>query len=294
MLQTYREYRKEMEAGMPDKIRVDFSQPITPEILGREFSDAWKERYGRELVDWAETLNAHRHEFQRVADTVSKVVIPTYNRLKESGIIEAAARTATEVADVTRRAAERQEMMKSLVAPLAHDFLPSQSTWPRRGPQLPDRESEMDALAERVAEKLYAKMTTPITNAQVRVKPIDDSDRENIRSLTMVEPGKSDRHIIVINENYEEPLIVGREQKSWDILFRVAEGERIGYSTVKDQVDYLTTNRRCKLYTTTKYPLCKILLSVGGLVVAGVDLKIIGGKAYKQRVAKAVAAKMTT
>lgn len=294
MSQTYGEYRKQMEAGMPEKIRVDFSQPITPEVLGREFSAAWKERYGQELVDWAETLDAHRHEFQQVADALSEVVTPVINRLEQSGVIDAVSRANAAVAEMAKEVAERQEMVRSLVTPLAHDYLPSQPTLSGHGMHPIDRESEMETLADRVAEKLYERMSASAAAVSRQAPPTHYQRSGTIQSLVLVESGKSDRYIIVINECYEKPLVVGRKQKAWDMLFRVAEGERIKYSTVKDQVDYLTVNRRCRLYTATQYPLCKILESVGDLVKAGVNLEIISDKAYKQRVAKVTRAKTTT
>lgn len=294
MGKTYGEYLKEMRAGMPDKIRVDFSQPITPEVLGREFGDAWKERYGREIVNWAATLNTHRKEFQRVADTVSRAVMPTLNSLRESGVFETVARTGAAMAEVAKEAVERQEMMKSLVAPLAHDYLPSRSAWPHLGTHQVDREAEMDALAERVAEKLWAKMMSGQTIGPRRGATAAIVRPGTIESITLVRPNDGDRYTVVINDIYDETLTVDRRQKAWDILFRVAEEERIEYASAKSHVDYLTTNRQCKLYTATGYPLRKILICSGGIVKPGIPMKIISEKASKQRLARAIAAKVTT
>lgn len=285
MGQTHREYLKEMRAGMPENIRVDFSQPITPEVLGREFSDAWKERYGGELKNRAETLDAHRHEFLRVAETVSKVVMPTFEGLKRSGVFEALEKAS----QMAKEAAERRERMKSLIAPLAHEVLPIPPLRPVRATPVLDRESEMDALADRVAEKLYAKMMASGAKGPRRRVTVRNVRSQKIETIVLVRPNSGDRYAIVINEAYDQALTVNRRHRAWNVLFRVAEEERIESSSAKSQVDFLSTNRRCRLYTKTGYSLCKILISVGNLVKPGIPMKIIGEKAYRQRLAKMLA-----
>lgn len=285
MGQTYGEYLKEMKAGMPDTIRLDLGHPITAEVIGREFGDAWKDLYGDKLESWAKTLEAHRADFQRMA----KVAADAINR--------------PAMLDALKDVAACQQRIKEVITPIAGNLIPVRAEpftfAPRTRPaaNYPSRDLETDTFAELVAEKLYAKMVSrgsALVPKSARPAPSARRGKSPIESIVLVQQPKSSRYLVVLNDEYDRAIPVDGDQKAWGFLFRIIEGERMKYDENRSHVDYLTTNRRSKIYAASGLGLTKFLGCESGLVKVLIKGSVISEKAYKQRLrATATKSKVT-
>ena len=121
------------------------------------------------------------------------------------------------------------------------------------------------------------------------VKPSSTLSLKNegpIRKLELIKPKMGNRFKIVINDDYENPIHADKAKSSWDLLFRVAEENLTEAEGHKSSLDYLNTNKGCRLYTKTGYQLTKILKVEDGYILSAIEIKIITEKAYQQRANK--------
>lgn len=109
---------------------------------------------------------------------------------------------------------------------------------------------------------------------------------DTINSLTCVRPAHNQgTYIIVVNDDYGCPIEVSRAIETWDLLFRVAEGEKIPFDQkFKQNIDYLNCNRSNKLYKETGLSLTKIIGRKGKNLVPIIQLLVVTEKAYQRRV----------
>lgn len=107
-----------------------------------------------------------------------------------------------------------------------------------------------------------------------------------IQKLEVVEPKAGNKFKIVVNHDYENPIHADKVKPSWDLLFRVAGENLTEADGHKSSLDYLNTNKGCRLYTKTGYQLTKILKVENGYILPAIEIKIITEKAFQQRANK--------
>lgn len=113
---------------------------------------------------------------------------------------------------------------------------------------------------------------------------------KTIKEMVCVQPkNDSSDFWIIVNANYSKPLRVSKNIKCWDLLFRIAEGEKIPFD--KNFTDYFNSNDKNKIYTQTGLSLTKVFRSGGKEITAdNVKIKIISSKAFKTQSNKQVPA----
>lgn len=110
---------------------------------------------------------------------------------------------------------------------------------------------------------------------------------KTIDKIVIVKPKSGNRFKIIINDDYHQrPLDGDRAKPSWNLLFRVADGDLIEEQEYKSSFDFFNSNEKCRLYTQTGYPKTKILKRESGYIRPAVEMAIITEKAYKQRCKK--------
>ena len=107
-----------------------------------------------------------------------------------------------------------------------------------------------------------------------------------IKKLELVKPKTGNKFKVVINEDYLNPIQGDRAIPSWDLLFRVAEGDMVDAENHKNAIDYFNSNKKCRLYTKTGHDRTKILKVEGGYISPAIEIKIITEKAFQQRANK--------
>jgi len=107
-----------------------------------------------------------------------------------------------------------------------------------------------------------------------------------IEKLDIVKPKNGDKFLVVVNDDYQNPIKVDKAKPSWEMLFMVAEEEELEGKNYKASLEYFNTNRRCKLYTQTGCSLTKIF-KTEYYIVPMIPIEMIGDKAFKQRQNKA-------
>ncbi|MBU2539564.1 hypothetical protein KJ786_00150 [Patescibacteria group bacterium] len=108
-----------------------------------------------------------------------------------------------------------------------------------------------------------------------------------IDKIIIVKPKDGNRFKIIINDDYHQrPLDGDMAKPSWNLLFRVADGDLIEDQEYKSSFDFFNSNEKCRLYTQTGYPKTKILKRESGYIKPAVKMEIITEKAYKQRCKK--------
>jgi hypothetical protein len=107
-----------------------------------------------------------------------------------------------------------------------------------------------------------------------------------IKKLKLVKPKSGNKFKVVINEDYLNPIQGDRAISSWDLLFRIAEGDMIDAENHKSTIDYFNFNEKCQLYTKTGHTVTKILKVEGGYISPAVEMGIITEKAFQQRANK--------
>lgn len=116
-------------------------------------------------------------------------------------------------------------------------------------------------------------------------KKLIEENGQPISSLEIVEPDKSLRYIVVINNQYDKPTSV--RGKSWTFLQKVTNGNGVPITKLnKSYKDYFNSNERCKLYTIGNYRKTKIISERDGMFVAAIPIKIISNKSYQTKLNK--------
>ena len=112
-------------------------------------------------------------------------------------------------------------------------------------------------------------------------------NNNTIQDLALVVSDNSSRYLIVVDGDFENTIEVDGTMPTWKILLRIAEGEKVQYQfSHKSAIDYLNSNRHCKIYVSSEKELTKILKVVDGYIRPGIGLTTISEKAYKQRLRK--------
>ncbi|MBI3335676.1 MAG: hypothetical protein HY001_04215 [Candidatus Portnoybacteria bacterium] len=107
-----------------------------------------------------------------------------------------------------------------------------------------------------------------------------------IKKLELVKPRTGNKFKVVINEDYLNPIYGDRAISSWDLLFRIAEGDIVDADNHKNAIDYFNFNEKCQLYTKTGHTVTKILKVEGGYISPAIEIEIITEKAFQQRANK--------
>jgi len=108
-----------------------------------------------------------------------------------------------------------------------------------------------------------------------------------IKKLELVRPRSGNKFKVVINEDYLSPVQADKAISSWDLLFRIAEGEDIiDADHHKNAIDYFNFNKKCRLYIKTGHSITKILKVEGGYISPAIEIKMITEKAFQQRANK--------
>lgn len=145
---------------------------------------------------------------------------------------------------------------------------------------IPDVE---DIRIETDRERIYSSLATLKEELKIR----QQSEAQPISSLICVKPNESQNtYKLILNNDYANTLNADRAKPSWDLLFKVADGDSIRSNQHKASLDYLNTNDSCKLYSQTGHTLTKILKSEDGYIVPAIMINVITEKAYQQRLKK--------
>lgn len=121
----------------------------------------------------------------------------------------------------------------------------------------------------------------------VKQAPAHSSENKGpIKKLVLVKPKSGNKFKIVINEDYLSSIYGDRAKPSWDLLFRIAEGDIADAENHKNAIDYFNFNKKCQLYAKTGYSLTKILKVEGGYISPAIEMGIITEKAFRQRANK--------
>ena len=107
-----------------------------------------------------------------------------------------------------------------------------------------------------------------------------------IKKLELVKPKAGNKFKVVINEDYRNPIDSDKAISSWDLLFRVAEGDIIDADNHKNTIDYFNFNEKRQLYTTQGHSVTKVLKVEGGYISPAIEIKMITEKAFQQRANK--------
>ena len=121
------------------------------------------------------------------------------------------------------------------------------------------------------------------------VKPsptLSSKNKDPIKKLELVKPKAGNKFKVVINEDYRNPIDSDKAISSWDLLFRVAEGDIIDADNHKNTIDYFNFNEKCQLYTKTGHSVTKVLKVEGGYISPAIEIKMITEKAFQQRANK--------
>jgi hypothetical protein len=134
----------------------------------------------------------------------------------------------------------------------------------------------LEIQTENLTEKLLA-----IKGRSTKDNP---ANHKQIGNLVLVDL-RSESYKIVINDQYLKSISVTRHpDKTWDLLFRLAEGEKIAYTQGhKSAIDFLNSNKECKLYSNTGCKLTEIFGRENGQLVLRVSHDIISPKAFETR-----------
>ena len=118
-----------------------------------------------------------------------------------------------------------------------------------------------------------------------REKKKKEEEVKIIKIITCVRLNKSQhKYLIIFNKNYNDYLEVDKIKDAWDLLFRVAERERITINKkYKNNIDFLNLNPKCKLYTKTGHNPTKILKVDGTIIIPNIPIDLISEQAYKLR-----------
>ena len=107
-----------------------------------------------------------------------------------------------------------------------------------------------------------------------------------IKKLELVKPKAGNKFKVVINEDYLNPIYGDKAISSWDLLFRIAEGDIVDADNHKNAIDYFNFNEKCQLYTKTGHSVTKVLKVEGGYISPAIEIKMITEKAFQQRANK--------
>lgn len=129
-----------------------------------------------------------------------------------------------------------------------------------------------------------------------RIKQIPTKTKNNfskfIEEIICVKP-KHDmsKFKLIVNGDYLNYLMVDKtkENGTWDLLYRIAvEKEVYDGKNYKSSLDFLNTNKNCKIYTNTGKHITKILKQENGCIVSEKDINIeaITEKAFETRYSK--------
>ncbi len=106
----------------------------------------------------------------------------------------------------------------------------------------------------------------------------------HVEKIICVKPDDEDKkYQMIINDNYVNPLMCDRVKPSFDLLFKVAEGERPSAGEYKSNLDYFNTNKQNRIYTQTGLSLTKILKIIDGDIHPNIVMDVISEKALATR-----------
>lgn len=182
--------------------------------------------------------------------------------------------------------------------------------------ELPSREEQGDIL-DQLRYKLHAIKITgapPLTNQfdyrkGILFKPIEPAfsklckkyrQKKSVQSQVSIEKmplengvltkiicvrpeNNGNRFLIVINNDYAKPIQGDKAKPSWDLLFKIAEKEQVSYEGHKQNIDYLNSNERNRIYTQTGLKKTQILKIEDGTIRANIPMEVISEKAYETR-----------
>lgn len=119
----------------------------------------------------------------------------------------------------------------------------------------------------------------------IKLKRIITNDNK-INEIAIVKPTIDDtRFVIIINQNFDNPLECDLIKQSWNLLFQLAtKGEMELDDRSKGYLDYFNTNKKCKLYTQTGLAMTKILKINNGFIKPNIKISAMSEKSYKQKI----------
>ncbi|MGH2508154.1 MAG: hypothetical protein ACRDHZ_12225, partial [Ktedonobacteraceae bacterium] len=107
---------------------------------------------------------------------------------------------------------------------------------------------------------------------------------DHINKITCIRPkDNGKKYQAVVNDDYANPLTADRVKRSFDMLFRVAEGEKPLANEYKSNIDYFNTNKQNRFYTQTGLGLTKIFKVIDGDVCPNIIMEVISEKALATR-----------
>ncbi len=110
----------------------------------------------------------------------------------------------------------------------------------------------------------------------------EDICNSTIQQLGLLPDRSKGEVVVVVNGNYAGAFSV-KYGKYWDLLIRIAEGERFRHQDIRGALDYFNTNGRCPLYTKGKHELTQILGRDYDFVVFKVSVEVLTQKAFQTR-----------
>ena len=135
---------------------------------------------------------------------------------------------------------------------------------------------------------------TPQTTVQPPTNKAMTKPKSNNRShcpitkIAVVRPKDKDcKNIfkVVVNKDYSHPIEGDKAMKCWVLLYTVAVDKVATDDGRKSELDYLNTNKACKLYTATGCKPTKILRQASGHIKTeeNVTIELITERAFKRR-----------
>ncbi|MEK7658848.1 MAG: hypothetical protein AAB352_03230 [Patescibacteria group bacterium] len=149
-----------------------------------------------------------------------------------------------------------------------------------------DTDSKLNELVENLKRE-YIDFTNTITQYLGENKITGKTTSNQIKEIICVEPKNSGINSgkLVINGNYQKPISVDL-RKNWHILFEVARsiGHTIDCQTgCEDFLELINTNKKCKIYSHTKYTPTKILKNESGQITSAISIEVMSDKIYNNR-----------
>lgn len=92
------------------------------------------------------------------------------------------------------------------------------------------------------------------------------------------------KFLIIINDNYKKPIYGDKAKSSWDLFFKIAEGERVSYQAGhKQNIDYFNSNKQNRIYTQTELKKTQILKVIDDIICPNVPMEVISEKTFKTK-----------